>query len=649
MSAATPRDDPGVRLPPRLLALAGLLLAGVLILTLVVLVQRTNNARDRALAHKQHSFNVVVTTSEVDGSLARAEAALGRYVTDGRPDTGTLYYDEWRRAGQGLDALRDLVADNPDEAARADALKQLYLKRGRELDKPATLASYKRGWAALALYSQAGRSDVLPQMRKLLRAIADEERSLLDARTTAAAESVDQSDALSVWLSVVGLVLILLLGGIGWFAIDALAQQRLSRAVADAEENRSAALEIAVDARTLELSEANRQLVEAAQVREEAEAKLRQMQKLEAVGQLTGGIAHDFNNMLAVVLGGLELAKKRVEEQAAEAGRHIDNAMDGATRAAELTRRLLSFSRAEPLLAAAIDPAGLIAGMIELIDRTIGERIEVQVEIAAQLWAVRVDPFQLENAILNLCVNARDAMDASGLLRIEARNTALAAQEIGELAAGDYVAIAVIDHGRGMSRQLLERVFEPFFTTKPVGEGTGLGLSQIFGFARQSGGDVQIASTEGVGTTATLYLPRHHGRVAAGAAVDDQAIAPGGGAKLLVVEDDVRVRAATGEALTELGYRPLLCDSAEDAAALLASHPDIALLVTDVVMPRLTGPELVEQLQPAHPDLPVLFVTGYVGEAGEAGQFAGYKVLRKPFTMKQLGRAVAEAMAGVSA
>lgn len=196
-----------------------------------------------------------------------------------------------------------------------------------------------------------------------------------------------------------------------------------------------------------------------------------------------------------------------------------------------------------------------------------------------------------------------------------------------------------------MSPRVLERVFEPFFTTKPAGEGTGLGLSQIFGFVRQSGGDVQIASREGEGTTATLYLPRHAGAVAALEAADDGAVPQvANGARILVVEDDVRVRAATGEALAELGYRPLLCDSAEDAGALLASHPDTALLVTDVVMPRLTGPELVERLKPDHPTLPVLFVTGYVGEAGEAEQFVGHKVLRKPFTIKQLGRAVAEAL-----
>lgn len=645
MEGPSPLFGAGAHFRPRLVA-AGLgLLAALLLATLLVLVQRANDTRDAALARKQHSFNVVILTSDVDGALARAEAALGRYVTDGDSETGTLYYDEWRRAGQGLDALQSLTRDNPEQVRRTAALQQLYVKRGAELARPAALASYKRGWSALGMLSKAGRSDTLPRMRRLLRDIAEQERALLDARSTAAALSVDQSNALSLLLSGVGVLLTITVIGAAWAAINAVVAQRIAKANEAVESDRAARLQEAVAQRTQELSAANARLLEEAATREEAEAKLRQVQKLEAVGQLTGGIAHDFNNMLAVVLGGLELARKRVSDQALEATRHIDNAMEGANRAAALTRRLLSFARNEPLLPSATDPAQLIAGMADLVDRTIGERIEIRYEADPGAWPVWVDPFQLENAILNLCVNARDAMEGVGLLRIEATNATVSDGAIGQLPAGDYVRIAVIDAGKGMSPAVLDRVFEPFFTTKPVGKGTGLGLSQIFGFARQSGGDVVIQSKEGAGTTVALYLPRHRGAVMAVETKEDAPVEVRAGAKILVVEDDVRVRAATGEALLELGFLPILCSAADDAEALLRSHPDIALLITDVIMPNITGPELVAALAPRFPDLPVLFVTGYFGEAGEPEGLSGHAVLRKPFTMNQLAKAVATALA----
>jgi len=377
---------------------------------------------------------------------------------------------------------------------------------------------------------------------------------------------------------------------------------------------------------------------------------LRQLQKMEAVGQLTGGIAHDFNNMLAVVLGGLEMAKRRVDDQAREASRHIDSALEGANRAAALTRRLLSFARAEPLLPDGVGAGRLMRDMSDLLDRTIGERIEVRILSEADTWPVWVDAYQLENAILNLAVNARDAMNGEGVLTMSAANVQLDDGEIGTLGGGDYVRIAVADNGTGMSTETLERVFEPFFTTKPVGQGTGLGLSQISGFARQSGGDVAIESTLGEGTIVSIYLPRHAGQVKAAAEraapnPAKRAIADIG--TILVVEDDPRVRAATGTALEELGYAFFLCGSGPEAIAQLEKRNDIGLVMTDVVMPGMTGPELAHTVRARHPDIGLLFVTGYVGEAGEAESFAGSEVLRKPFTLRALAEALEAAVANM--
>jgi signal transduction histidine kinase len=215
---------------------------------------------------------------------------------------------------------------------------------------------------------------------------------------------------------------------------------------------------------------------------------------MEAVGQLTGGIAHDFNNMLAVVVGGIDLARRRLNGPRREVMTHLTNAMEGATRAAALTRRLLSFARSEPLLPERVESAALVGGMSDLLDRTLGERIQVEIDLAPDTWPIYVDPHQLENAIVNLAVNARDAMDGTGLMRISTANVRLQANEVGDVQPGEYVRISVTDTGCGMSPEVLERAFEPFFTTKPVGKGTGLGLSQIFGFAHQSGGEVGIDS-----------------------------------------------------------------------------------------------------------------------------------------------------------
>ena len=627
------------------------LVAAFLLAALLTLVQQSNHQRDAALVRKQHSYDIVVLTGQIAGAFGQAEAALGRYVINGDRDTGTVYYDQWRRVGSMLDDLGDLVHDDPLQASRLAHLRTLYQKRGEELGPPAQLASLKKGWSAISLFAVAGKSPTLKDIGVTLQAMADAENRVLGKRVDFAADQTDRANTLARLLSLVGVLLALSVIALGWLVISALAERRVARDIADIETDRAQALEQAVIERTAELREANLRLIEEGKTRVEAESKLRQLQKMEAVGQLTGGIAHDFNNMLAVVLGGLEMAKRRVEEQAQEASRHIDSALEGANRAAALTRRLLSFARAEPLLPGAIRSGQLLHDMRDLLDRTIGERIAVEIESDPDVWPVWVDAYQLENAILNLAVNARDAMDGEGKLAMRAANVTLADGEVGTLPAGDYVRISVTDTGTGMTAETLERVFEPFFTTKPVGQGTGLGLSQISGFARQSGGDVAIQSALGDGTTVSIYLPRRDGEAQAAqpAAVAAAPKASADVGTILVVEDDPRVRAATGTALTELGYPAILCGSGPEAIDQLQERDDIGLVITDVVMPGMTGPELAGQIRARHPEVGLLFVTGYVGEAGEAESFKGSEVLRKPFTLRALADALHAAAGNMSA
>jgi nitrogen-specific signal transduction histidine kinase/ActR/RegA family two-component response regulator len=395
-------------------------------------------------------------------------------------------------------------------------------------------------------------------------------------------------------------------------------------------------LEAAVEARTAELAQANEALRSEMSERAAAEAQLRQAQKMEAVGQLTGGIAHDFNNMLAVVVGGLELAQRLVATAPDKAQRHMSNAMDGANRAADLTRRLLTFARSEPARPEMMPVDDCITGFAELIERTIGDRIALTLDLNTPSLACWVDRQQFENALLNLAVNARDAMDGHGSLTIRTLR-----DEEEEAAA---LAVQVIDTGCGMSPEVLERVFDPFYTTKPAGQGTGLGMSQVFAFCRQSGGEVQVSSTEGEGTSVAMLLPvarpeEADAMLANANEAADEAM-PGDALTILVVEDDQRVLAATVDAVEELGHKAVACGNPLDAEALVDRHGGFDLILSDVLMPELTGPEMVAGLKRRWPDLPVLFVTGYAGDASEDEAFGDHDVLRKPFTLTALDQAI---------
>ncbi|MES2498804.1 MAG: ATP-binding protein [Pseudomonadota bacterium] len=617
-----------------------------LLIAVVAMVARSNSARDEALLREQHSYDIMVLTRSLDASLARSEAALGRYVVSADRRMGTIYYDEWRRSISQLRQLDKLVVGQPEQMKLVHHLEKLAAGRDKELAAAAAFANVGKGWYAIGMFNQAGESPNVTAIAKTLEKIAANERERLGQRSEAAFFSAERANGFATLLSVLGLVLMGLAILLGWLAAAAAAQRAQSDEQAEVESDRAMQLEAAVAERTSELREANVRLREESETRLRAEAQLAQAQKMEAVGQLTGGIAHDFNNMLAVVVGGLDLARRKIAHRPAEAGVHLDGAMEGADRAAALTRRLLSFARAEPLLPDAILPARLVAGMNVLLDRTLGERITVHVDTADAAWPIWADTHQLENTILNLAVNARDAMDGAGRLDISVADVAIGADGPGTIKPGDYVRISVSDTGCGMSPEVMARAFEPFFTTKPVGKGTGLGLSQIFGFVRQSNGDVHVESEVGKGTTISLYLPRYHGAATERSATDAIKVArpKQGPLSILLVEDDPRVQASTRAGLTELGHMVRACSSGEEALAVLAESSGYDMVLTDVMMPGMTGPELIAAIGRDYPAIAVLFVTGYVGDAGQSDDFASHEVLRKPFTIAALGNAVGRAI-----
>ncbi len=631
-------------------AAAAGLIAMLVLLGLVALVAITNGERDRALTAERHSYDVALVVRNVSSNISRAEAALGRFVLDEQAATGAIYSNDWELAGFQIRQLAKLSRRNPEQLKRVEELQRLYRARGEELSLAARAALAGQDQSGISYFYAAGRSDTLKQLDAKLNEIIASERQALRERIEQSqlfsAQAERATDYLR-WLGVlVGIGAIVL----GVVAVQALRQNAAARRQADMESERAEVLELAVRERTHELWEANQALKAEAAEREATEAQLRQVQKMEAVGQLTGGIAHDFNNMLAVVVGGIDLALRRLNGPRREVMMHLNNAMEGATRAAALTRRLLSFARSEPLLPERVDSKGLIAGMSDLLDRTLGERVRVEVDLAPDSWPSYADPHQLENAILNLAVNARDAMDGQGLLTISTRNVRLSANEVGDVRPGDYVQISVSDTGCGMTPEVLERAFEPFFTTKPVGKGTGLGLSQIFGFAHQSGGEVGIESKVGEGTTVSIYLPRTEAAAAAAVKLHpvssqrSEAEAHVPGAQILLVEDDPRVRTATVGALEDLDYEPVSCSSGAEAIELFKTRP-FDLVISDVIMPEMTGPELIRHLKETQDrDFAVLFVTGYVGD-GEGDDLRSHELLRKPFTVGALATAVAAALA----
>ncbi len=378
--------------------------------------------------------------------------------------------------------------------------------------------------------------------------------------------------------------------------------------------------------------------------RAKAEEALRQSHKMEAVGQLTGGIAHDFNNLLQGIVGSLDLLAKRVDEgRTSGLERFVAGAMDSAQRAAALTHRLLAFSRRQPLDPMVLEVNALVLSMEELLRRTMGGAIEIRLGLADEAWLTLCDRNQLETALLNLAINARDAMPDGGVLTIETGNAPLTdagAAAHRDIAPGDYVCLCVSDTGVGMTPEVRERAFDPFFTTKPMGQGTGLGLSMIYGFARQSEGYARLYSKVGAGTTFKLFLPRHRGeaRAADPAPAAVQPARATHGEAVLVIEDEAVVRLLIAEVLHDLGYHALEAADGAEGLAILRSGQRIDLLVTDVGLPGLNGRQVADAARAQRPDLKVLFMTGYAETAAVAAGFLdpGMAMITKPFALEAL-------------
>ncbi len=606
-----------------LIALVGgfalLVLAVAGTIALFVDLQRAQSDFARTLTAQERLDRVLL-------KLQDAETGQRGYLLTGDADFLAPYFEAQKRIPEHLDLLDAVVVDpgQQEDVARLRVLANARMAAAEE-----TLGLGVGGNRELTIARLNAGKSIMDDARTLVNDMRTRQSALVEARGDDA--------AWKAWLLGTLLVLSALAAvALAWFAVRDV-RRRL----------------IAASATRDTLADTNARLNEEAANRETAEGQVRQMQKMESIGQLTGGIAHDFNNMLAIVIGSLDLAKRRLETSPGQARSSIDNAMEGAERAAQLTSRLLAFSRQQPLAPRALDVNKLIGGMSEMLRRTLGENVRIETVIAGGLWSAFADTGQLENAVLNLCVNGRDAMPDGGKLTIEAANSHLDdryAAHHNEVEPGQYVMISVTDSGTGMGAEVIGRAFDPFYTTKGVGKGTGLGLSQVFGFVKQSGGHVKIYSEIGVGTTVKLYLPRHFGEAAS--VEEGKALAELPRAKpdeiILVVEDEDRVRHMSVDALRELGYLVVQASDANQALTVLELQPRVDLLFTDVIMPEMNGRLLVEKARHARPGLKVLYTTGYTKNAIVHNGMLDHDVafLPKPFTIAELAvkvRAVIDA------
>ena len=397
------------------------------------------------------------------------------------------------------------------------------------------------------------------------------------------------------------------------------------------------------------VAERTRELEAQMAAREASEAALRQSQKMEAIGQLTGGIAHDFNNMLTGILSALDIVRMRLEMgRVDDLERFLDTATASSQRAASLTQRLLAFSRRQSLDSRPVELNALVGAIQHLLRSTLGETVHVQTRLAADPLHAVLDTNQFESALLNLAINARDAMPDGGQLELSTSTVDVVEGESATVPAGRYAVVSVADTGTGMPPEVVERAFEPFFTTKPIGKGTGLGMSMVYGFMQQSGGHIGIDSVTGRGTTISLYIPLAEPAEAAAEATNGSGVSLGDGQQILVVEDDPQVRMLVTVVLEDLGYQVEVVGDADAAIPILASPRSIDLLVTDVGLPGLNGRQLAEIARQSRPALPVLFMTGYAEKAQERSAFLedGMAMIAKPFLLDAFSAAVRQSMAG---
>jgi signal transduction histidine kinase len=560
-----------------------------------------------------HSLEVRQAEAELFSVVQDAETGQRGYLLTGDVSYLAPYSDAQTRLPALQSRLRTAVQDNPAQQTRVAQLNPVIDAKMRELARTVVLAREGRLDEALAIVKTNEGRNLMRQIRDISEDFDASERRLLDRRQ-------EYARLLRTTISAIVPLSVAVAGFL------ALLVARAARQYEAALENRNAALAT--------------EIVQ----REAAEAQLRQAQKMEALGQLTGGVAHDFNNMLAIIVGNLDLLIRRLMPEQSKLKRMAENALTGAQRAVALTQRLLAFSRLQPLDPKPVDVNKCMGEMSEMLRRTLGETIVVETVLAGGLWRAFVDGPQLESAILNLAVNARDAMPDGGRLTLETSNASLDrayADAHAEVTPGQYVLVAVTDTGMGMTPEVLEKAFDPFFTTKGVGAGTGLGLSQVHGFLKQSRGHIKIYSEVGAGTTVKLYIPRD---VSLGGVEellrDLNAVPIEERFTVLVVEDDPGVRQVAVSALREIGFKVVEADSGAVALERLEQHRDITLMLTDVVMPVMDGRRLVDAALRRRPDLRVLYMTGYTRNAivHNGVLDAGTRLITKPFTVGELDR-----------
>ena len=553
-----------------------------------------------------HTFEVIAAVHALDRSLRDAERSLRIFLLTQDKSQLETYRGAARECQGVLATLNQMTADNPQQQRRLAELEPQVEARLAELSRTVQLLERKHSVAAVQAVQMnlGGNPKSMQAIDGVLRAMVDAENALLTARQKRAVED----ETLTVSVAFAGTLLAVLILSLG-------------------------ALLVYYD-----FTERARQQ----QALEQARSALAQSQKMEALGQLTGGVAHDFNNLLTVIMGSIETLQRRLSAGDRDVSRFMDAARRATERAASLTRRLLAFARRQALDPKPLDPNKLVAGVVDLLQRSLGESIAVETVLGSGLWWVCADSNQLESSVLNLVLNARDAMPRGGKLTVETGNAYLDesyAAPLDEVKPGQYAMIAVSDNGIGMTKEIIAQAFDPFFTTKEPGHGTGLGLSQVYGFVKQSGGHVRIYSEPDEGTTVKLYLPRLLGTVPDAAA--EQRSSPAGTIKekILLVEDDAEVRAFAAQALGELGYRVFEAADAHSALQVLEREAGIDLLFTDVGLPNgVNGRQLAAEALRRRPALKVLYTTGYARNAiiHHGRLDPGVELVGKPFTQSEL-------------
>jgi signal transduction histidine kinase len=587
------------------------------------LYQTQSQERDRA----QHTAATQLALAQVLSLLQDAETGQRGYLLTGSETYLQPFTEATTALSQSLASLGAQVSATTAQAQAFGELQSLTRQKLSELQRTIVLKQQGKDSEALAIVAGNQGKELMDRARTVI--------GELQVGQSAVLREADRAIDRDRLLTEIGIGMAL-----------ALALVLTVVVLLDATRQYSATL-----AANTQLKAAHVRVLEEARRRELAEEHLRQSQKMEAIGQLTGGLAHDFNNMLAVIIGSMNLLKTRLDRGDTNVGRFVDGALEAASRAATLTHRLLAFSRQQPLAPKVIDVNRFVTSISELVRGTLGSDIRIETVLAGGLWKSHADSTQLENAILNLAVNARDAMPEGGKITIETANASLDdayAAAHADVPAGQYVMISVSDTGHGMTPEIAAKAFDPYFTTKSVGKGTGLGLSQVMGFVKQSAGHIKIYSEVGDGTTIKIYLPRHFGgeEETAPASVERTDLTDFKRTRVLVVEDEDRMRVFVEEAFRELGFDVVSAPNGLTGLRLLDSHSDITLLFTDVVMPDMNGRRLADEALRRKPSLRVIFTTGFSRNAvihnGVLDKDLNF--LAKPFTFDQLTAKVREVM-----